>query len=189
MVDIKKEREDVMVRARVLKDAIQEIYEDRSRIAALQAQVDEWVKADPEARSGSRRLASLMFAGLHPQLVERVQPRLVYGIVNGVQHAWFVVEGDPRRTQAGLADAPPFTEEQIAAAGPMQAWRYVLDPAVLDGEPVVLLLSPYSPLSLSYGAEERFTKPEMVPVDEAPPQYEDTHVDERAELMRSLGLG
>jgi hypothetical protein len=129
-----------------------------------------------------REFAALMLDRLQ-ELAQFLDVKLVHGVTGYVEHAWFVLEGDPARVNPHSGDVGDLSAINLARANARGMWRYIIDPAALEVLPSCLLIAPTSPFQNYYRESERFTEH---PAPPEKPVYFDEALAARERLIASL---
>ena len=176
----KEERQKVFRRAEAWH---REVQNTKAAIGqSLWAQAQEWCNEDPEGRAVLREFAALIYDHLN-EAAKYLEVKLVHGVVSFVQHAWFVVEGDPARVNPPAGDGGDLSHMVPAHRHARGTWRYIIDPAALEVLPSCLLIAPTSPFTVYYREGERFTEHPPAPMK---PVYLDEALEARRKMIADL---
>jgi hypothetical protein len=176
----KEERQKVFRRAEAWQREVQ-----NTKVAlgaTFWEQAQEWCNEDPEGRAALREFAALIYDNLM-EAAKYLDVKLVHGVVSFIQHAWFVVEGDPTLVNPHSGNVGDLSHLVPANMNARGVWRYIIDPAAIEILPSCLLIAPTSPFMPYYREGERFTEHPPAPLR---PFYIDEAIEARQKMIAEL---
>lgn len=176
----KEERQKVFRRAESWQREVRAVKELHG--VAFWEQAQEWANEDPEGRAVLREFAALIHDHLHT-LARFIDVKLVHGVVSFIEHAWFVVEGDPALVNPHSGPVGDLSQLEPANMNARGVWRYIIDPAALEILPSCLLIAPTSPFQAYYRESSRYTEHPPAPMK---PEYLDEALAARERMIAEL---